>query len=192
VTEADEAPPSPPMSRRSLERQINREGRRWGLVADDGKEEKRLMAEAILWFEDKLREAGAPEIIDEEMAMAALEEANDNDPFVGVCRLGYRAEAKHGVGEIVRGDLVRLCSLDDNASFSAVLQNRATNGETDMAAPYRRARDDEKRKHAKWVDEQKKAARATWRSRRSIIALPSGIIPAGLRERARRLMRGGR
>lgn len=134
-----------PISVRSLERQINREGERWHLVAD----------------------------IDEDFG-------------VGVAEVIHRAEVHHGLGEIVRDGRWRLCTLSDEHPFSAVLGNRIRNGETDITHRYKERRRREKIAANKALDARKEQARAIWRTRKTITALPTGIVPAGLRERQRR------
>ena len=134
-----------PLSQASLVRQVNRAGKRWGLVADV-----------------------------------------DPDFGVGVAEVIHRAETKYGLGEIVKDGRWRLMTVTDEAPFSAVLGNRINNGETSIASKYREARRLEKEAQAKAAAELNAYAKDIWRTRNRITAIGDMIIPAGLRERARR------
>lgn len=175
-----------PISRRSLQRQINREGDRWDLVADDGAEERRMIAEAVVGLCWEMDNTGLGERVDEDLVDDALEHF-DADQTIGVACRTYEAEVHYGLGEIAKRGMLRLCSVDDEHPFSAALHCRIKNGETDMAAPYKEARRQRKIADARAAEEKNAEARAIWRTRKQIIALPGlDILPAGLRERARR------
>lgn len=180
-----------PISAASLRRQIEREGRRWGLVADFGQDELRFLAEALVEAQAGTWSVTMPSgqtvqmEIDEDMVLKHVE-ALTSAPVVGVARVDHEAFVQHGVGEIRRGQRIRLCSVDDEHPFSASLANRVNNGEIDLAARARAGRQQRKKEQAEAREEKRREARALWRTRLSIKVLPTGIVPAGLRERARR------
>jgi hypothetical protein len=136
-----------PISVATLERQISREGKRWGVVP----------------------------------------EYDPDDGRVRVVELVHRAEAHHGLGEVERGPYRRICTVDDENPFSAALANRVQNGETDLAQRFKRLRAQEEAEQRAKEEEQRAETLSLWRARRRIIALPTGIVPAGL---AVRRMRG--
>lgn len=186
----DEAIDSP-ICAKSLERQIAREGKRWGLVPDVGDDEKRFLTEALLESDTGTKTITFPDgstvcvEVDDLEVTEALDRLKDS-PSVGVARVDYQAEVHHGLGEIVRNQCMRLCTVDDEHPFSAALGNRVMNGELDLSARYRESRRFQKLAQQRIADERRREARQLWRGRNTITVLPSGIIPAGLAERARR------
>jgi hypothetical protein len=180
-----------PISARSLARQVARAGKRWNLVPDMGHEDRRLLAEALLEAQGGSVKMMGPDgrewtfQIDMEATSAALEHEIAN-PKVGVAEVVHQAEARNGIGSIRKTGKWRLCSVSDEHPFSAVLGNRVKNGETDLAAPYKQARQEEKQRQARIREERRREAKRIWRDRKKIVALPTGIVPAGLVERARR------
>jgi hypothetical protein len=96
------------------------------------------------------------------------------------------AEARHGVGEVVRRPDRVLCTITDETPFSEVFVNRIENGETDLARRYKALDEQERREKAAEDAEKEAETLRIWGSRRRITALPSGIIPAGLTNRWRR------
>lgn len=137
--------PVPALSPRSLERQIAREGERWGLVP----------------------------------------ETDPRDGKTRVCEVRPQAEARYGVGEVVRrGDMsTRICTVNDDAPFSEALRNRVANGERDLARRYRLLDDEERRARLVQEEEQRKETARIWGSRNRITVLPTGVVPAGLANR---------
>jgi hypothetical protein len=135
-----------PLSAASLERQINREGKRWGLVA----------------------------------------ETDPRDGCTRVVELTHEAEARFGIGEVVRRPNRRICTVNDEAPFSEALRNRIDNGETDLARRYKLLDEREERDNAKRLAEAEAETLRIWKSRKRITALPTGIIPAGLANRRSR------
>lgn len=132
-----------PISRASLVRQIEREGKRWGLVPHD-----------------------------------------DPDMPIGVADMLHAAEVRAGLGEVTKAPR-RLRTVDDEHPFSAVLQNRVHNGETDLARPYKERRRLEKMEHEARMRELYDEARAMWADRRRIVAGAGGISSAGLKSKSR-------
>jgi hypothetical protein len=130
----------------SLERQIEREGARWGLVP----------------------------------------EYDPRDGRVRVCEVVPEAEARFGVGEVVRRPTRRICSVDDESPFHEALRNRIDNGETDLARRYKELDRLEAEAHRKREEEARHETLRLWKSRKRITALPTGIIPAGLANRRMR------
>lgn len=130
----------------SLERQIAREGARWGLVP----------------------------------------EYDPKDGHVRVCESVPHAEARHGVGEVVRRPSRRICSVNDEAPFHEALRNRIDNGETDLARRYKLLDRLEAEAQRKREEEARAETLRIWKSRKNIIALPTGIVPAGLANRRMR------
>jgi hypothetical protein len=108
------------------------------------------------------------------------------DGRVGVARVDHRAEAHFGLGEVVEDSPYRLCSVSDDWPFSAVLWNRVNNGEVDLARAYKLARKRAQEAERAVFDARREEARRLWRSRRKIVALPTGIVPAGLTNRSKR------
>lgn len=180
-----------PICAKSLERQIVREGERWGLVPDMGADEQRYLSEALLDSSGGEVETTLPDgstvrfEVDEGAVLDALDRLKDS-PSVGVARVDYYAEVHHGLGEIVRNQRIRLCTIDDEHPFSGALANRVMNGEHDLTARAREGRRLEKVAQQNIAAERRKEAKRLWRGRNTITVLPSGIVPAGLAERARR------
>lgn len=97
-----------------------------------------------------------------------------------------RVAASHdGVGTVEKVANRRICTVDDEHPFSAALANRVRNGEVDLAARYRML-DVLEAKANRTIEQARDAEiKARWLGRKKIIALPTGIVPAGLKERAR-------
>ena len=110
-------------------------------------------------------------------------EVDPRDGRVRVCEVVPVAEAKFGVGEVVRKADRRLCTVTDEVPFSEVLRNRIEDGETDLARRYKAAEEMERREQARMDAEKEAETLRIWRSRRRITALPTGIVPAGLANR---------
>lgn len=108
---------------------------------------------------------------------------DDKDGRVGVAETVPEAEARFGVGEVVRRPSRRICTVNDEAPFHEALRNRIDNGETDLARRCRLLDEEEARAQRKREEEQHAETLALWKSRRRIVALPTGIIPAGLANR---------
>ena len=137
---------SPALSVASLVRQINREGKRWGLSA----------------------------------------EVDAKDGRVRVVETTHEAEVRCGVGEVVRRPNRRICTVNEDAPFSEALRNRITNGEVDLARRYKLAEEQERKEHDAMMLEKELETLLLWKSRKRIVALPTGIIPAGLANRRTR------
>jgi hypothetical protein len=102
---------------------------------------------------------------------------------VKVCDLVYEAEVRGGFCD-VRKVPRKLCTVDEDAPFSAALNNRVQNGETNMAARYQRS--DELRRQAveKKSAEIEHQIRSEWKTRNRITVIGGRIfIPEGLAER---------
>lgn len=110
-------------------------------------------------------------------------EVDERDGRVRVVETVPVAEARFGVGEVVRRPDRRICTVNDETPFSEVLRNRIDNGETDLARRYKAAEEMERRDRLRLEEEQHRETLNLWRSRRRITALPTGIVPAGLANR---------
>lgn len=106
-----------------------------------------------------------------------------------IVELDHVAEARNGLGEVVKKPSRRICRVDDEHPFSAALANRVRNGETDLGARYRKYQETVKADEAKRREEWDREVRSIWGARRRIIVTPDAILPAGLAERARRARR---
>ena len=114
-------------------------------------------------------------------------ETDPRDGKTRVCEIVPVAEARFGVGEVVRRPDRRICTVNDEAPFSEALRNRITNGETDLARRYKLLDDIERAEKARLEEEQRLETLRIWGSRKRITSLGSlGIIPAGLANRRRR------
>lgn len=108
---------------------------------------------------------------------------DDKTGRVRVAEIVPVAEARFGVGEVVRRPERLLCTVDEETPFGEVLRNRIENGETDLARRYKAADEMERKEKARLEEEQHAETLALWRTRRRITALPTGIVPAGLANR---------
>lgn len=130
------------LSARSIKRQVDREGARWGL----------------------------------EGQIAA-------DGTVKVCDRVHVAETRFGMGEVTKRPRI-LCTVNEDAPFSAALNNRIDNGETDIARRFRLHDEIEQQAMQKKIDETDAEIREQWKGRKRITFGPQGLfIPAGLAER---------
>ncbi len=113
-------------------------------------------------------------------------EVDEKDGRVRVCEIVPVAEARFGVGEVVRRPDRRLCTVTDETPFSEVFRNRIDNGETDLARRYKALDTLERAEQARIDEENRLETLRIWGSRRRITVLPTGIIPAGLTNRRAR------
>lgn len=134
-----------PISPKSLERQIAREGERWGLTSR------------------YVPENGRTQLVE----------------------MTHEAEAHHGLGEVRKGPNWVICTIDDESPMRAAMANRRTNGETDIAQRYRAERRMSEQINEAAHNARDAEARRLWADRKKIRVLPTGIVPAGLVERAR-------
>jgi hypothetical protein len=106
------------------------------------------------------------------------------DGHTRVVEVTHEAEARFGIGEVVRRPNRRICTVNDEAPFSEALRNRVDNGETDLSRRYKLLEELEGRAHLKRQAEAEAETLSIWKSRKRITSLGGGrIIPAGLANR---------